>query len=423
MSIPYVIISRVFLLGLLFSSNAVILVLSAIVFSLSDQHNRYASIFLYWIFLSCFTLISILFLVLADVARQGALAFRVIFEVAWLVVFWMMHLAGASAVTATGKCQVSEACSSSQRSLTAFSWLSVCNLLAHLGMLLFSSIAHVDVQPNVWIMGVREVPWFEHRHVAPSTAFGNSVKSPPDEGPQPQVENIPAIPLFPEENSWHRGFLDDSAASPRHQNSAYPFQSRGSMQRSGSLRQKFMPQWHQHLQPIARPIPQRLPPSVPFAIQRLVPIQENHLTSPLHPEDQPFPRANSPVTSTSPFPEPQSLAPVSSHVLNPVSRNIEASPPNDPGTHSTLYSYRYPQQRLYQPPFSTIPPPPSPSHRSYPRPLLQSLKPLSSEVRDVNEFYSAHVQSVLRNHSLFPQGRERDRHADREAFLVDGSPD
>jgi hypothetical protein len=285
-------------------------------------------------------------------------------------------------------------------------------------MLLFSSIAHVDVQPNVWMMGVREVPWFEHRHIAPSTAFRNSVKPPPDEGPQPQVENIPAIPLFPEEHSWHRGFFNGSTASPRPQNSAYPFPSWGSMQRSRSLGQKFMPQWHQHLQPIARPIPQRVPPSVPFAIERLVPIQENHLTSPLHLEDRPFPRANSPITSTSPLPEPQNSTPVSSHVLHPVSRNIGAFLPNDRGTHSALYSHRYPQQRLYQPSFPTIPPPPSPSHRSYPRPLLQSLEPLSSEVRDVNEFYSAHVQSVLRNHALFPPD-----HADREAFLVDGSPD
>lgn len=116
--------------GLLFSCDAVNLILSALVFSLSghfslfyltidyadvlaasDVQNRYTPIFVYWMFLSCFTLISIILLwvlltgerlttsdylcfhsVLADITRQGALASRVLFELAWLVIFWIMHL-------------------------------------------------------------------------------------------------------------------------------------------------------------------------------------------------------------------------------------------------------------------------------------------------------------------------------------------
>lgn len=286
----------------------------------------------------------------------------------------------------------------------------IVSVLAHLTILLLASLAHVDVQPNVWMMGVRDVPWFEHRHIAPSTAFRNSVK-PLDQGLQPHNDSAPAIALFPDHHSWRSRFLSSSSSSGR-ENTVYPFSPGDSVQRGQSLLQKFMPQQQPPLPHAIRPIPQHVPPAVPFTIERLVPYRETEPPNP--PPNQNGRRQTSLRMGPRPLPSTGSLA--SSAILGPSSRNFVTSSADDTQTNPTTNNYRLQQSTSSQPQshqqtsYPTIPPPPPPPpQRSYSRPMPHSLQPPSpEEVHDANEFYSAHVQSALRPLPI-PRNRERDR--------------
>ncbi|KAF8302332.1 hypothetical protein DL93DRAFT_497921 [Clavulina sp. PMI_390] len=116
---------RYFLIGVLLVLNIAILVLASSLFSVSDNDSIYRPIFVYLIFLGAFSSVFLIPIALIDLFRKGAYPSRVLFELAWLVLFWILHLAGASALTASPTCSSNDSCGSTQSALLAFSWISV----------------------------------------------------------------------------------------------------------------------------------------------------------------------------------------------------------------------------------------------------------------------------------------------------------
>jgi len=102
-----------------------------------------------------------------DISRKGAHTSRVYFEVAWVSIFWILHLCGAAATTAitpivlcrAGTTLPLTACTSAQV-LVAFTWISMMTHLSYLLTLVLMAIFHSKKSPGVWRSGVRDFPWF-----------------------------------------------------------------------------------------------------------------------------------------------------------------------------------------------------------------------------------------------------------------------
>jgi hypothetical protein len=111
--------------------------------------------------------LSILFvstIVLVDILRRGAFTSKVWFECVWLSVFWLLHLCGAAATTASVPDEICTArfhttCSTA-RVLFAVTWAATLLLLAQLLLTLIASIHHTNRHPEVWKSGVRDFQWF-----------------------------------------------------------------------------------------------------------------------------------------------------------------------------------------------------------------------------------------------------------------------
>ncbi|KAG8951539.1 hypothetical protein FRC03_012495 [Tulasnella sp. 419] len=116
------------------------------------------------IFVSCSGLVGVCSIIVVDILRRGAVSSKVWFELIWLSLFWVMHLAGASASTAllpALSCPAKDQnlCVSAQ-ALTVFTWLSMGLLLTQLLLLLLSSIYYSKRHPEVWVTPVRDFQWF-----------------------------------------------------------------------------------------------------------------------------------------------------------------------------------------------------------------------------------------------------------------------
>jgi len=108
-------------------------------------------------------------IIFIDLLRRGAFTSRVWFEIAWVALFWVMHLAGAAAVSAVQpgmQCDLANLGSSwtsicnSSKALLAFTWMSTIALLAYLLTLLLCTILNMRDMPRIWSTGVTEVEWF-----------------------------------------------------------------------------------------------------------------------------------------------------------------------------------------------------------------------------------------------------------------------
>ncbi|GJJ12075.1 hypothetical protein Clacol_006316 [Clathrus columnatus] len=108
-----------------------------------------------------------------QLVRKNAFISRVIVEISWLTVLWLLNISGAAALTSVSgqlHCipngiQSSTACSSSV-ALLAFSWLNTVAMLLYLLALVGSSTYHSQDNTNIWNTGVRDFKWFtKHKQI------------------------------------------------------------------------------------------------------------------------------------------------------------------------------------------------------------------------------------------------------------------
>jgi len=123
---------------------------------------------IYLIFLGALGLVFIFPIVFLEILSNSHLTGLVWFECTWIVLFWLMELAGAAAITAVssgGLCESggSRSLCVSTQVLQAFTWICTVIMLAYLLFLMLSIISHYKTDPDVWHLGIRNLKWSETR--------------------------------------------------------------------------------------------------------------------------------------------------------------------------------------------------------------------------------------------------------------------
>lgn len=164
-------------------SNAIIT--SAAVWNLSivedigDVIARGISIYL--IFLGALGLVVIFTVIFSDLCGKDSFITRVWFELLWVVLFFMMELAGAAAITAgNGQLCNSDTSVSScmpTQVLQAFTWICAISLLGYFILLFVSAIMKYKDDATIWRSSVRKFFWQQTRQnaTAPLPSFRTQV--------------------------------------------------------------------------------------------------------------------------------------------------------------------------------------------------------------------------------------------------------
>ncbi|KIJ68978.1 hypothetical protein HYDPIDRAFT_172484 [Hydnomerulius pinastri MD-312] len=163
-------IARYTFFGLFVICNAIIC--SVAVWNHSLVHtNQTLQVDVYLIFLGAFNLVSVFTFIFAELLCGNPLTTRVWFECGWIGLFWLMHLAGAAAVTAIEPdlhCNsrvitfVHSLCTS-ERVLLAFTWMCTVILLLYFLLLIFIAVTHQRDDPGVWSSSVHNLRWVTAR--------------------------------------------------------------------------------------------------------------------------------------------------------------------------------------------------------------------------------------------------------------------
>lgn len=160
---------------------------------------------IYLAFVGCLGLVLIFPLIFIELARKDLVTGRVWFECLWVCLFWMLYLAGATALTATSPivaCQLSvhvpkDECTS-LRAMMAFTWTAAVILLLYLSLLFILSLMHSRHDPAIWHRYIRKSPWSGCRQTLSSAPTSPSRpdflnKSPSIVAPKPQRAVPPAM--------------------------------------------------------------------------------------------------------------------------------------------------------------------------------------------------------------------------------------
>lgn len=155
-----------FALFIIFSS--VVCILAAVNLGALQPHtSSFPQIDVFLIFTGAFALVVIFPVIFTELVRKNAFISRVLVEISWLAILWLMNIAGAAALIALSSeihCfpsgdQSQMACSSSLALLT-FSWLNTILMLAYLLFLVVASVYHAQENHRIWRCGVRDYQWF-----------------------------------------------------------------------------------------------------------------------------------------------------------------------------------------------------------------------------------------------------------------------
>ncbi|OAX43553.1 hypothetical protein K503DRAFT_796230 [Rhizopogon vinicolor AM-OR11-026] len=159
---PALLFARYILFGLFVVCNAIIC--SAAVWNRSlvqADGAQTLQVDVYLIFLGAFSLAFILPIIFADLLCSDPLSARVWFECAWVALFWLMQLAGATAITAialdtqcTADATMLDNCSSTVVLLT-FTWMCTIILLLYLSFLVVTTVTTQRIDPGIWHHNVR----------------------------------------------------------------------------------------------------------------------------------------------------------------------------------------------------------------------------------------------------------------------------
>ncbi|KAI0328540.1 hypothetical protein GY45DRAFT_1254736 [Cubamyces sp. BRFM 1775] len=184
--------------GVFILCNAIICCVSVWNLALSETIGWNPMIDAYMIAISALGLLWIFPVMCIDLLRKNALVGRVWFECIWVCLFWILELAGASAVTAilpnllcsTASRSLLPSSCTSTKALLAFAWIGAVNLLVYFCILMVSSIIHMKDDSQIWRANTRMYPWFRVREALPSARGPSPLKTwskPPIPSAAPQI--------------------------------------------------------------------------------------------------------------------------------------------------------------------------------------------------------------------------------------------
>lgn len=161
----------------------------------------------YLIFLGAFSLAFILPIIFADLLCEDPPSAQVWFECAWVALIWLMHLAGAAAVTAIApptQCiaQVNNDPCLSTRVLLAFTWICTMILLLYLFLLVVTAVTTQWIDPGVWHHNVRYLRIGTTRQClpsaqnSPSTPHFNTGRGKSDLHKPRPLRSVPQHPVY-----------------------------------------------------------------------------------------------------------------------------------------------------------------------------------------------------------------------------------
>ncbi|KAI0831465.1 hypothetical protein BC628DRAFT_1415960 [Trametes gibbosa] len=165
--------------GLFILCNAVVCCVSVWNLALAQSIGWDPLIDAYMIAISAFGILFIFPVMCIDLLRKNSLIGRVWFECVWVGLFWLLHLAGAAAITAilpNTLCSVEadillpSSCTST-KVLQAFAWIGAVNLLVYFCILMTTVIIHMKDDSQVWRGNTRLYPWYKLREALPSAGM------------------------------------------------------------------------------------------------------------------------------------------------------------------------------------------------------------------------------------------------------------
>lgn len=173
---------RYIVFGLFIICNAVIASVAVWNQSLAQSIGWTPRIDIYLAFLGCFGLAHIFTIIFIELAYRHAITGRVWFECLWVGLFWVLYLAGASALTSISPihmCQsqvrliINDACLST-RLLLGFTWSMTGTLLSYFFLLLIASLVHLKHDSRIFHCYVHKFPWGGTRRPPPSAPMSPS---------------------------------------------------------------------------------------------------------------------------------------------------------------------------------------------------------------------------------------------------------
>ncbi|KAI0709422.1 hypothetical protein C8Q76DRAFT_814101 [Earliella scabrosa] len=188
--------------------NAVICCVSVWNLVLAQSIGLFPQIDAFLIASSAFGILYIFPVMCIDLLRKNALLGRVWFEASWVGLFWVLNLAGASAVTATlpdmmcnfGAAFFIPGSCSTTRVLQAFTWINTVVLLAYFSLVMVSAILHMKDDSQIWGANTRTYPWFQVREQLHS-AKPSPVRTTWSKAPLPVTPQIRVSSDFGERSS------------------------------------------------------------------------------------------------------------------------------------------------------------------------------------------------------------------------------
>lgn len=168
---------RTLIMGLLLVFNGIIVATGAYTSTLAHVVGTAHNMTIFFIVTSAINFVLLLLSITVDIFRRGALTSRVWFEVSWLGLFFVLHLAASSITTrvmGSGICTEDnmDPCASISI-LSVFGWLSTCILFVHLSNLLIAILYYRKYHSDIWAYSVTDFEWYADR------ANGKNVNSDP----------------------------------------------------------------------------------------------------------------------------------------------------------------------------------------------------------------------------------------------------
>ncbi|KIM63105.1 hypothetical protein SCLCIDRAFT_24490 [Scleroderma citrinum Foug A] len=160
----HLLIGRYILFCLFVICNAMICISAAWNHSLAFSNQIFD---VYLAFLGAFALVFIFTLVFVELLTKHPFTTRIWFECTWIVLFWLMELAGATAATLLlnneqcsfqGVVSFQSLCTS-VHFLVAFTWICTGILLVYLVLLICTTIVYQQDNPDIWNSTVRRLCW------------------------------------------------------------------------------------------------------------------------------------------------------------------------------------------------------------------------------------------------------------------------
>lgn len=185
--------------GIFVACNATVASIAVWNHSLSQSLSQ-SQIDVYLAFVGCLGLVLIFPLIFLELACKDSVTGRIWFECLWVFIFWMLYLAGATAVTIIAPahlCEISDDECTSLRVITALAWITAVILLSYLLLLFVLSLVHSKYDPRIWQRHSRKSPWSSQQTLSSAPASPSRPhfpkKSPSIVAPKPRRAVPPVI--------------------------------------------------------------------------------------------------------------------------------------------------------------------------------------------------------------------------------------